>query len=112
MRTFTQVFSILRPQYSATTSRQNATRAAAELVKNRLLNIPKPVLTFPFEILTNRAAKLLLYFVVRIKERKPEPSGKLTPDGGFSRAWKADQADHTHKPDFKIRMGKLVMCRV
>ncbi len=79
-----QVLAICGSQDNTATGRQNTFRILGELVDDRLFKITKPVFPFPLEILTDRAADLLLYDVVGVKERKLKSPGQLTPDGGFT----------------------------
>ena len=50
---------------------------------------------FALEILTDRAADLLLDHMIGIKERKLQPPGELPPDGGFTGAGEANET-HTN----------------
>jgi hypothetical protein len=84
MGSFMQVLPVCRAQNYTTTRRQHTPRVACELVNDRLLYITKSRLTLPLEVLTDRAAKLLLYHMIRVKNRDSETPGKLSADGRFS----------------------------
>lgn len=90
-----QMLPIGRPKHHATARGQHTFGLLGQLVNNRLLDIPKLRLPFPLKILTDGAAELLLNDVVRVEEGKLQPSGELSPDGGFARAGEADEGDHT-----------------
>ncbi len=58
-----------------------------------LLQVAEGGFAFTIEKTTDRAADALLDHVVRIDEGQPQPPGEVPPDGGFTRAWKADEVD-------------------
>ena len=72
------------PQHHTTTRGEHTFGFLGEFINHRLLHIPKPRLPFPLEIVTDGAAQLLFNDVVRVEKGKLEPSGELSPDGGFA----------------------------
>lgn len=88
-----QLLAVGRPQYNPTPCGQDTVRLERELANHRLFNITKAVFPLTLKILADRAAKLLPYHMVRIKERQLKPPRKLPPDGGFSGTGQAYEAD-------------------
>ena len=89
-----QLLAVGRPQYDPAAGGQNAFWIERELPNHRLFHITEPTFALAFEILADRAAQLLLYHMVRIKEWELKAPGKLTPDGGFSGTREADETYH------------------
>jgi hypothetical protein len=64
--------------------------AFRQVINDGLFNIPKALLTFSLKIFPYRAAESLLNDFIGVDEGKLKPSGKLTPDGGFTGTGEAD----------------------
>ena len=86
-----QALTVDRPQYDTTAGRQNTCAAPCQLPNHRLFDIAKPLFTFALEVLTYGATQTLLNHMIRIRKRKLQSPGKLTPDGLFARAGQANE---------------------
>ena len=70
--------------------------AGGQFIQGGLLKVPKPFFALAGKEGFDRAAKALLYHVVRVHKRHPQPPSELPPDGGFSAAGQADEGDGAH----------------
>ena len=85
-----QALAIGRAQHRTPAGREHSACLLRQFVDDRLLNIAKAGLPFPLEIVADGAAKPLLNDVVGVEERKLQPPGELSPDGGFTGTGEAD----------------------
>lgn len=88
-----QVLAIDRPQHRTAARRQNAGLAQRQLINDRLLEVTKWLLAFPFKERADGQADALLDDVIGVQEGPSQPSGQMAPDRGFSGAGKTDQSD-------------------
>ena len=105
-----QLLAIGRPQYNPATCRQNAFRVESELPNDRLLHITETVFPLTLKILPDRAAQLLLYYMVRIKKRELKPPGKLPPNSGFSGTWETDEGKDQFGSVHNADLPKGLLC--
>ena len=86
-----------RPHHRAAARRQNRRRGAGgQFIQGGLLKVPKPFFALAGKEGFDRAAKALLYHVVRVHKRHPQPPSELPPDGGLATAGQADEGDGGH----------------
>ncbi len=83
-----------RAQDRPAARRQNRRRGAGgQFIEGGLLKVSKPFFALAGEEGFDRAAKALLYHVVGVHKRHPQPPRQLPPDGGFAAAGQADEGD-------------------
>ena len=70
---------------------------ARQVVDDSLFDVTKALLTFPFEVLPDRAAELLLDHVIGIDERLTQAAGQLPSDSGLARTGQADKGNHSRR---------------
>ena len=86
-----QSFAVRLPQDRTAPGGKHATGRLHHFVEGALLKIAKGDLTIACKKIPDRAPDPLLDDVIGIVERKAEPSGEVSPDGGFAGAGQPDQ---------------------
>ena len=83
---------IERSQHGTTSGGKHTLMGLRQVINHVFFQIPKPLFTFALKVFPNRATQPLLNNLIGINEGKLNPAGELTPDGGFSGAWEADES--------------------
>ena len=85
-------------QHGPATCREHPARNQRQLINDQFLDITKTGFPFALKEVTDRATDALLDDVVGVEERKLQPSGELTPDGGFAGAGEAYKRENLDTP--------------
>jgi hypothetical protein len=105
-----QALPVRLPQHDAPAGGEDPRLALDQVANHRFFEVAEGLFTFTLEKLTDRAARSPLDHIVGVREGKSQPPGELPPDGGFSRAGQADQADQERQLDYRlsVQLGVVV----
>jgi len=95
---FTQVLAVGSPQYRTASRGNHLVRRLGQRIDNLGLDIAEARFPLTLKKLPYGATNTDFDLVVRVYKGQLQPSGELTSDGGFTRAWKANQRNRNNTP--------------